>query len=46
MRWVGHVASMGARRLAHKVLVEKCEGKSLLGKCRNRFEDNTKMDLY
>ena len=31
MRWVGHVARMGERRVLYRVLVEKPEGKSHLG---------------
>jgi hypothetical protein len=30
---------------SHKELVEKTEGKRLLGRPRCRWEDNTKMDL-
>jgi hypothetical protein len=35
----------GAERGVHRVLVEKLEGKSRLGRPRHRWEDNTKMDL-
>jgi len=45
MRWAGHVARMGERRVVYKVLVEKPEGKRLLGRPRRRWEDNIKMDL-
>ena len=45
MRWVGHVARMGERRVVNKVLVEKPEGKSPLGRSRHRWEDNIKMGL-
>ena len=45
MRWVGHVARMGERRGVNKVLVEKPEGKSPLGRSRHRWEDNIKMCL-
>ena len=45
MRWAGHVARMGERRGVYKVLVEKPEGKRLLGRPRLRWEDNIKMDL-
>jgi hypothetical protein len=27
MRWVGHVVHMGERQNAHKILIEKSEGK-------------------
>ena len=45
MRWTGHVASMGERRSAYKVLVGKPEGKRPLGRPRRRWESNIKMDL-
>ena len=44
MRWAGHIARMGKRRGAHRVLVRKPEGKSPLARPRLRWEDNTKMD--
>ena len=45
MKWVGHVARMGGRRGAYRVLVGKPEGKRPLGRPRYRWEDNIKMDL-
>jgi hypothetical protein len=45
MRWAGHVARMGERRGAYRVLVGKPEGRSPLGRPRRRWEDNIKMDL-
>ena len=36
MKWVGHVACMGARRGVYKVLVRKSEGKRQLGRPRHR----------
>ena len=45
MRWAGHVAHMGERRVVHRVLVGKPEGKRPLGRPTRRWEDNTKMDL-
>jgi hypothetical protein len=36
MRWVGHVALMGEKRNAYRILVGKPEGKSLLGRPRYR----------
>ena len=45
MRWVGHVARMGERRGAYKVLVGKPERKRPLGRPRRRWEDNIKIDL-
>jgi len=40
MRWAGHVASMGERRVAYWVLVGKPEGKRPLGRFKRRWEDN------
>jgi hypothetical protein len=45
MRWAGYVARMGEDRGVHRVLVEKPEEKSPLGRPRHRWEDNIKMDL-
>jgi hypothetical protein len=45
MRWAGHVACIGERRGAYRVLVWKPEGKRLLGRPRRRWEDIIKMDL-
>jgi hypothetical protein len=45
MRWVGHVARVGERRGAYRVLVEKPEGKRPSGRTRQRWEDNIKMDI-
>jgi len=45
MRWVGHVARIGARRGVYRVLVGKTEGKRPLGRHRRRWKDNIKMDL-
>jgi hypothetical protein len=36
---------MGEERGVHRVLVEKPEGKSSLGKPRRRWEDNIKINL-
>jgi hypothetical protein len=36
MRWEGHVACMGEKRKAHRLLVGKPEGKRLLGRPRWR----------
>jgi hypothetical protein len=44
-RGVGHVARMGLRRGAYRVLVGKHEGNKPLGKPERRWEDNIKMDL-
>jgi hypothetical protein len=44
MRWVGHVALMGKKRTAYRILVGKPEGKKLLVRPRLMLEDNIKMD--
>ena len=41
----GHVACMGERRGAYRVLVGKPEGKRPHGRPRSRWEDNIKIDL-
>jgi hypothetical protein len=41
MRWTGHVARMGEKRNAYRLLVEEPEGKRPLG----RPMDNIRMDL-
>ena len=46
MRWAGHVARVGERRSAYRVLVGKPEGKRPFGRSRRRREDNIKMDLW
>jgi hypothetical protein len=45
MRWAGHVAQMGEKRNAYKILVGKPEGKRPLVRPRRRWVDNIKMDL-
>jgi hypothetical protein len=45
MRWAGHVARMGEKRDAYRILVGRREGKRPLGRPRRRWEDNIKMDL-
>jgi hypothetical protein len=42
--WAGHVARMGAKRNAYRILVGKPEGKRPLGRPRRRWED-IRMDL-
>jgi hypothetical protein len=44
-RWVGHVARMGEKRKAYKLLVGKPERRTPLGRPRHTWEDNIKMDL-
>jgi hypothetical protein len=47
MRWAGHVAHMGQKRNAYKILVGKSERKRPLGRTRPRWDDNimSRMDL-
>jgi hypothetical protein len=45
MRWAGHVARMGEKRNANRILEGKPEGKRPLGRPRHRWEENMKMDL-
>jgi hypothetical protein len=45
MRWAGHVARMGQRRNAYRLLVGKPEGRRPLGRPRNRWLDNIMIDL-
>jgi hypothetical protein len=45
MRWAGHVAPMGNRRIAYSILMGRTEGKRPLGRPRHRWEVNIKMDL-
>jgi hypothetical protein len=40
MRWEGHVAIMGTRRNAYRILVGKPEGRP-----RHRWVDNIKIDI-
>jgi hypothetical protein len=45
MRWAGHVARMGKGRGVYRVLVGRPEGKRPVGRSRNRWADNIKIDL-
>jgi hypothetical protein len=45
MRWAGHVARMGEKRNAYRILVGNPEGKRPLRRPRRRWVDNIKMDL-
>jgi hypothetical protein len=45
MGWAGHVARMGEKRNAYRLLVGKPEGKRPLGRPRRRWMDNIRMDL-
>jgi hypothetical protein len=44
MRWAGHVARMGEKRNAYRLLVRKPEGRRPLGRPRHRWLGNIKMD--
>jgi hypothetical protein len=45
MRWAEHVARMGDKRNAYRILMGKPEGKRPLGRPRRRWMDNIKIDL-
>jgi hypothetical protein len=45
MRLAGHVARVGDRKGACRILVGRPEGKRTSGISRRRWEDNIKMDL-
>jgi hypothetical protein len=45
MRWARHVAQMGDKRNAYRLLVGKPEGKSPQGRPRRRWVDNIRTDI-
>jgi hypothetical protein len=45
MRWAGHIARMGEKSNAYRLLVGNPEGKRPLGRPRRRWVDNIRMDL-
>jgi hypothetical protein len=45
MRWAGHVARMGEKRNACRILVRKPEGKRRLRRPRSRWVGSIKIDL-
>jgi hypothetical protein len=45
MRWAGHVARMGEKSNAYRLLVGKLERKRPLGRPRRGWVDNIRMDL-
>jgi hypothetical protein len=45
LRWVGHVARMGVKRNAYRLLVGKPEGKRPLGRPGRKWVNNISMDL-
>jgi hypothetical protein len=45
MRWAEHLARMGKKRNAYRLLVVKPEGRRQLGRTRRRWVDNIRMDF-
>jgi hypothetical protein len=45
MSWAGHVARIGEKRNAYRLLVGKPEGKRPLGRPRRKWVDNIRTDL-
>jgi hypothetical protein len=45
IRWAGHVARMGEKRNAYRLLVGKPEGRRPLERSRRRWVDHIRMDL-
>jgi hypothetical protein len=45
MIWAGHVARMGEKKNAYRILAGNPEEKRPLGRPRRRWVDNIKMDL-
>jgi hypothetical protein len=45
MRWAQHVALMGEKGNAYRILVGKADGKRPLGRPRRRWVDNINIDL-
>jgi hypothetical protein len=45
MRWAGHVARMGEKRNAYRILVGKPEGRRPVGRPRRWWVDNIIIDL-
>jgi hypothetical protein len=45
IKWAGHVARMGERRSAYRILVGKPERRRPLGRTRRRWVENMKIDL-
>jgi hypothetical protein len=43
MKWAGHAARMGERRVVYRVLVGRPEGMRSLGRPRHRWKDNIKI---
>jgi hypothetical protein len=45
MRWAGHLARIGDKRNAYRLLVGKPKGKKTLGRPKHRGVDNIRTDL-
>jgi hypothetical protein len=45
MRWAGHIARIGEKRNANRLLAGKPEGRRPQGRPRRRWVDNIRMDL-
>jgi hypothetical protein len=45
MRWAGHIAQIGEKRNAYRLLVGKPEGRRPLGRPRRKWWDNIRMDV-
>jgi len=45
VKWAGHVADIGERRGAYRVVLGRPEWKRPLGGPRRRWEDNIKIDF-
>jgi hypothetical protein len=45
MRWTGHVARLGEKWNACRILIKTTNGKSPLGRIRRRRQDDIKIDL-
>jgi hypothetical protein len=45
MRWAGHVARMGAKKNACRILVGRPQGNISLGRPRRRWVNNIEMDF-
>jgi hypothetical protein len=43
--WAEHVARVGEKRNAYRILVEKLQGKKAVGRPRRKWEDNIKVDF-
>jgi hypothetical protein len=44
-KWAGHLARVGEKSIAYRILVGKPEGKRSLGRHIRRWEDDIKMNL-